>query len=393
MTDISRQAGQPLPRKGRPHPVAVAGTTVPVIPRWIAEWGGIPLALGVLIVIALIWRIGEVYGASNGWALAGALAAVIVGPWWLGYVRRRDAAEARQEQALYEMSQFEKLDVMTGSGFEEYCAELLRALGCKDVVVTGSTKEDHGADLTAIAPDGIRVAVQCKRQKVSVGPEVIRGLEGTITSGRHQGRKGILMTNATATAGAHSRAEGSGITVVDRVILRQWIAQARTKIEQRRVHGMRPAAKAAVAVLGISAIVVSFVGYQIATSVPSTAPAPSAPSVAPTRSALPDAASPGSVVRSFFAAINKHDWQKVWQLGGKNLGYGQYASYRGMISGYRLTARDVVTNLSVRGDSVAGRILAYETTGAIQAYSFTYVVRGEAIVSGQQVLLGTSYSR
>lgn len=392
MSNISRQTGQPLPRKSGPRREAGAGTTVPVIPRWVAEWGGIFLALGALIAIALIWHIGLVYGGNKGWALMAALVAVIIGPWWLGYARRRDASAARLERVLYEMSQFEKLDVMTGSEFEEYCAGLLRALGYRDVVITGSTKEDHGADLTAIALDGTPVAVQCKRQKASVGPEVIRGLEGTITSGRHRGRKGILMTNALATAGARARAEGSGIMVVDRVVLPQWISQARTKIEQCRLRGMRPAAKVIAAVLGIAAIVVTIVAYQVVTSVPSTASARRAPSATPARSALPNAATPGSVVRAFFEAISKHDWQEVWQLGGENLGYGPYISYSGMISGYHLTARDVVTRLSVRGDSVTGRILAYETTGAIQTYSFTYVVHGRVIASGHQVLLGTNYS-
>ena len=216
---------------------------IPLIPRWIAGWGGIVIGIGALIAIVLIWHIGLVYGGSKGWDLMAALATVIIGPWWLGYTRRREAEKARREQALYENSQLEKLNMMTGPEFEEYCAELLRTLGWRNVVRTGSTKEDHGADLTAISPQGTPVAVQCKRQKASVGPGVIRGLEGTITSGLHQGRKGILMTNAPATAGARTRAEGSAIMVVDRVVLQQWISQARTQIGQYQQRGMRPAAK------------------------------------------------------------------------------------------------------------------------------------------------------
>lgn len=61
-----------------------------------------------------------------------------------------------------------------------------------------------------------------------------------------------------------------------------------------------------------------------------------------------------------------------------------------MISGCRLTARDVVTSLHASGDSVPGRLLAYETTGAIQTYSFNYIVHGGEITSGHQVLLETN---
>jgi hypothetical protein len=104
--------------------------------------------------------------------------------------------------------------------------------------------------------------------------------------------------------------------------------------------------------------------------------------VAPARDSLSAAPSPGSVVRAFFAAITRHDWPDVWRLGARNVGSGPSATYNGMVSGYRLTARDVVTSLSVTGDSVSVRIRAYETTGAAQDYSFRYVVRNEVIVSG-----------
>lgn len=57
-----------------------------------------------------------------------------------------------------------------------------------------------------------------------------------------------------------------------------------------------------------------------------------------------------------------------------------------MISGYRLTARDFVTAFRVSGDCVTGRILAYETTGAVQAYAFSYKVRGGIIIAGSQTL-------
>ena len=61
-----------------------------------------------------------------------------------------------------------------------------------------------------------------------------------------------------------------------------------------------------------------------------------------------------------------------------------------MVAGYRLTARDVVTGLTVRGHTVTARILAYEITGPVQTYAFRYVIIGGVIVAAQQTLLGPS---
>jgi serine/threonine protein kinase len=98
----------------------------------------------------------------------------------------------------------------------------------------------------------------------------------------------------------------------------------------------------------------------------------------------PHAPSPRAVVEAYIAAINRRDWPAVWRLGGKNLGQ----SYDSMIAGFRLTQRDVVTRISSRGDSVSARILAYETTGAVQTYALRYVVHADAITSGRSTLLG-----
>lgn len=93
------------------------------------------------------------------------------------------------------------------------------------------------------------------------------------------------------------------------------------------------------------------------------------------------------VVEAFFTAINDRDWQRVWQLGGKNLGTGKYSTYHAMISGYRCTDRDVlVGSPTSNGEVVSGSFRAYEANGAahaVQRYVFSYVVRGSVIVSGQ----------
>jgi hypothetical protein len=88
------------------------------------------------------------------------------------------------------------------------------------------------------------------------------------------------------------------------------------------------------------------------------------------------------VVKAYLAAINAHDWRKVWQLGGKNLG----TTYTSMVTGFRYTSHDKLISLTTAGDSVSALIRAYETTGAVQTYTLSYTVRDGVITSGQSLL-------
>jgi hypothetical protein len=60
------------------------------------------------------------------------------------------------------------------------------------------------------------------------------------------------------------------------------------------------------------------------------------------------------------------------------------------VAGYRLTSKVVINRMTVRGDAVSVRALAYEPTGAVQTYQLNYVVSGPVIVIGQSRLLSTS---
>jgi hypothetical protein len=92
---------------------------------------------------------------------------------------------------------------------------------------------------------------------------------------------------------------------------------------------------------------------------------------------------PSAVVEAYFGAINAHNWGKVWQLGGKNLG----PSYARMVAGFQDTSHDVITRLAADGDAVTVRIRAYETTGTVQVYFVSYTVSGDVIASGHQTLI------
>jgi restriction system protein len=391
---------------------------VPVIPEWIMGSGYlfiVPTAVAILWAIA---HIGHADGADAGWGLFIFALCGTVAVWWRGYCHRLAASEALRDQALYQLHEMAKADAMTGRQFEVYCAALLRARGYRNVSITGSTDGDHGADIIATTPGGTRVAVQCKRWRISVGPEVVRGLIGAISSGKHRGRAGILMTNAPVTSGARNRAEEFGITVVDRPVLQQWMGEARSEIKQRghapqmrdpekpepqipdraadidnpqqlmafrsscRPGGMRPAARVMTGVLCSALILLIIVIFPPdVPKTPLTVEKLDSPSVV---------SASGVVVKEFYAAINRHDWRTVWRLWyHPSAGYGP--GYHKMISGYQLTARDVVTSLKTNGDAVSIRVLAYETTGAIQSYDLRYKVHNGKITWGHGVLLKISH--
>jgi serine/threonine protein kinase len=96
-------------------------------------------------------------------------------------------------------------------------------------------------------------------------------------------------------------------------------------------------------------------------------------------------ASPRATVRAFIAAINEHDWPKVWQLGGKNLG----EPYPKLVAGFRDTSHDVITSIVSHRDMVNAQIQAYETTGEVQTIALRYAVRGGIITYGQQTVVAT----
>ncbi len=153
---------------------------------------------------------------------------------------------------------------------------------------------------------------------------------------------------------------------------------------RRRLTWMRAAgALAALLTVAAAALVITSGWSTIAGRGPSAGNSRDhSPSASPTSPGPP---SPRAVVEAFYAAINRRDWPRVWQLGGKNLNQ----SYPAMVAGYRQTRHDVLTAIKTRGNSVVARLLAYETNGTVQTYRLSYVVQGGVITSGHGQLLAT----
>ncbi|MFF4506643.1 hypothetical protein [Streptomyces sp. NPDC001401] len=117
-------------------------------------------------------------------------------------------------------------------------------------------------------------------------------------------------------------------------------------------------------------------------STPSLLSTPSAPAPAP--SSAP--ADPASVIESFYAAINAHDYQRAWDLGGSNLGL-PYADFAG---GFADTAHDVISIDNVKGDVVDVQLHAVHTDGSTADYAGWYVVENGTITRGSLHLVATS---
>ncbi|GAA2585594.1 MULTISPECIES: restriction endonuclease [Streptomyces] len=106
--------------------------------------------------------------------------------------------------------------------FEEAIADLCRRDGCAEVEVVGGAG-DLGADVLAVAPDGRRIVIQCKRYSDDnkVGSQDLQRFGGTCFT-VHEADVAVLVTSTDFTAPAADYAERSGIVCVNEERLRDW---------------------------------------------------------------------------------------------------------------------------------------------------------------------------
>jgi hypothetical protein len=105
---------------------------------------------------------------------------------------------------------------------------------------------------------------------------------------------------------------------------------------------------------------------------PGTTTPPPAPATTPSAQA-----DPASVVNNYFAAINAHDYQKAWALGGKNLN----SSYTAFVHGFDDTVNDTVSAVDAGGSTVDVGLAAEQSDGSVKVFDGTYTVRDGVIVS------------
>jgi restriction system protein len=113
-------------------------------------------------------------------------------------------------------------DALSPDEFERAIADLCIRDGCAEVEVVGGAG-DLGADVLAVAPDGRRLVIQCKRyaEDNKVGSEELQRFGGTCFT-VHEADVAILVTSSDFTAPAADYAEQCGIVCVDQQRLREW---------------------------------------------------------------------------------------------------------------------------------------------------------------------------
>jgi Domain of unknown function (DUF4352) len=91
--------------------------------------------------------------------------------------------------------------------------------------------------------------------------------------------------------------------------------------------------------------------------------------------------SPAAVVDQYFAAINAGEYQRAWDLGGKNLG----GSFSAFAAGFADTEHDTLTITQTDGNVVHIRLAAEQFDGSVRHYSGTYTVNGGVITEAHVV--------
>ncbi len=171
--------------------------------QWLGLW---------VAATALLGFVGLLNNAV--WVLAaGSAIAVVVCAWrallaWLDH--RRDL----RRDALYRATGQAAVDAMTGVEFEHYVAAVLRGIGYT-VELTRATG-DFGVDLIA-TKDGVRTAVQCKRQnRVVNGSAIQQVVAGAAV---HDCDTTMVVSNHRYTRAAQQLADVHGCVLIDRTRL------------------------------------------------------------------------------------------------------------------------------------------------------------------------------
>lgn len=109
--------------------------------------------------------------------------------------------------------------------FEHAIAYLCKRDGCTIVKVNGGSG-DFGADVTATAPDGRRIVIQCKRYGPThkVGSPEMQRFGGTCFT-YHHAHIAVMVTTSTFTQQAASYAATQGIRLCDEQALAGWASQ------------------------------------------------------------------------------------------------------------------------------------------------------------------------
>ncbi|HEU0238010.1 MAG TPA: hypothetical protein VFR11_01855 [Micromonosporaceae bacterium] len=95
----------------------------------------------------------------------------------------------------------------------------------------------------------------------------------------------------------------------------------------------------------------------------------------------PQSVGSADVVRAYFDAINARDYQRAWDLSGKNLG----GSYESFVAAFADTTSDTVSVTSTRSNVVSVTLDADQSDGTTRHHVGTYTVNGGVITAAHVV--------
>jgi len=93
---------------------------------------------------------------------------------------------------------------------------------------------------------------------------------------------------------------------------------------------------------------------------------------------------PATVVRAYFDAINRHDYQTAWDLGGRTFA----KTYASFAAGFDDTVSVTVTIEAIHGNDVIVAIIALHTDGSTPRFAGIYTARDGVLVSANVTRVG-----
>lgn len=198
------------------------------MPRAKTKPGDTCLAIAFVAVIGLLLLIGLLSWVATTPAVQPVVALVLVGIGVLA-ARRRSARQAREAEharvLALQSTEVARYHVMDPRTFEEAIAYLCHRDGCSDARRTGGAG-DLGADVVAIAPDGRRIVIQCKRYgpTTNVGSGDLQRFGGTCYN-VHGAQVAAVVTTSRFTKPATGYARTMGIHLFDQQALAAWASR------------------------------------------------------------------------------------------------------------------------------------------------------------------------
>jgi restriction system protein len=186
------------------------------------------VAVAFILIIATVLLTAIVHWAVTTPAVRPVAALLLIGGAVL-YARRHSVRRTRNaEQAQIRDAQSREIaryHLMDPREFEDAIAYLCHRDGCRDARRVGGAG-DLGADVTAIAPDGRRIVIQCKRYGPTnnVGSPDLQKFGGTCYA-VHGAQVAAVVTTSRFTKPASGYAHSMGIHLFDQHALAAWASR------------------------------------------------------------------------------------------------------------------------------------------------------------------------